>query len=910
MPAILNGKSLFGGALNGKPLKAIYVGDASLHESVTDTDFAAISTVATAFNTSSVSGNFTATAGHDVFVIASCDRSGVPTSATYNGAAMTLLKAQGVNNGASIGGLAIFHAPGAGTGTSKAFAVTCPSGMLTAYAVSMSNTLGVGEITVAYGSGTSLSHSVVSRPRAKTLQGFTTAANGGGNNTLSSLSGGTNRGSGGGGGTYPPLVVNTAGTAALAATASASAPWCSIAIEVLSKPYKPGARKVWEQQQNPATYSNISAYAEGVSSATGSITAPAGADVFVIATCDRTGVPTVTLAGTSLTAVVTALHNNSATYGGIGIYRAAAAGTGSSQTFVATQSGGWVTAYAVAIQQVTAVGSTNTSYGQGTTLTHPALGNDGMILQAFSGGENGGSTYLIGGVSGATMRGQVKDTGNTMTVSTNTKPTVVTATCATSQRWAGVSVELRGLPALFVQPPPRVNVTRLGGTDIAVTATGGPGQFRNIIGYNFYRGGTKVSGSNPVAAQYTYTGLSYETEYTLTCKAVNPAGVESTAYPTVTVTTLPDTYMNSTDRSAIDTIVANIMAAHPTIPGITLSIDSPTKGQYQKAYGVANKSGPVPMAVNMHCRIASATKAFIAQLILREVSNNTLSLDDPISDYVDDITNGDTITIRDCLMMRAGIPEVQAIGMFAVLFALIPTWPSTLHDVWAIIKNQPAAFAPNTSFAYSNSNYMVLGQILEAVRGESVITTINDACTLLGLTDTYMPADETETGLREPHADGYGGPLDDLLGQPGASVCTTFNPMWFNTYGGIISTASDLQKWAGHMRDGTLLSPTVHAQWLADLYRYPLDTTGYPGVTNTTFGYGMGTWSMGNYMGHAGGMNGWASLPYFNPSSGDTIGLCQNTGGLEPLFYLLPQIMDYLDPGSAADYPYPWSPEH
>ena len=88
--------------------------------------------------------------------------------------------------------------------------------------------------------------------------------------------------------------------------------------------------------------------------------------------------------------------------------------------------------------------------------------------------------------------------------------------------------------------------------------------------------------------------------------------------------------------------------------GTIVSIVDPDRGTFLKAYGTADTAG-TPMTPDLHYRIGSVTKTFTAAAVLRLVDQGLLALTDPIAMYVDDLPNGDVITIQDLLAMRSGL---------------------------------------------------------------------------------------------------------------------------------------------------------------------------------------------------------------------------------------------------------------
>lgn len=109
------------------------------------------------------------------------------------------------------------------------------------------------------------------------------------------------------------------------------------------------------------------------------------------------------------------------------------------------------------------------------------------------------------------------------------------------------------------------------------------------------------------------------------------------------------------------------------VTGAIVSISDPSRGSYLKAYGTSDTAG-TPMTTGMHYRIASVSKTFTANAVLRLADQQKLSLDDPIAKYVPPIPHGDRITVRNLLAMRGGVYSFTDDAGF------IARWTATRHS--------------------------------------------------------------------------------------------------------------------------------------------------------------------------------------------------------------------------------------
>lgn len=130
-----------------------------------------------------------------------------------------------------------------------------------------------------------------------------------------------------------------------------------------------------------------------------------------------------------------------------------------------------------------------------------------------------------------------------------------------------------------------------------------------------------------------------------------------------------------------------------------------------RGYGMADYDKKVANTPHTVFEIGSITKQFTAAAILMLQENKLLSVQDPISRYIPDYPNGDKIKIYNLLTHTSGIPEY--LPSFASLESRKHTY--TPEEIIDRFKNRPFDFSTGTSFEYSNSNYVLLGYIIEKV---------------------------------------------------------------------------------------------------------------------------------------------------------------------------------------------------
>lgn len=228
--------------------------------------------------------------------------------------------------------------------------------------------------------------------------------------------------------------------------------------------------------------------------------------------------------------------------------------------------------------------------------------------------------------------------------------------------------------------------------------------------------------------------------------------------------------------------------------------------------------------VGGHFRIGSATKTFVATVVLQLVDEGRVGLDDPVDRYVAGVPKGDLITVRQVLNHTSGLydyahEEGYSTNRWRGADRFRTYQPRQLLDV--AFAGTPY-FEPGEGWHYSNTNYIVAGMLIERVTGRTYGDEVRSRILRpLGLTRTTVPG--WWPGLPLPHARGYtevDGRLVDA---------TLMNPTLDWAAGEMISTADDLNRFFDALLGGRLTS----AASLAEMRR-TVDDTG------TIFAYGLG----------------------------------------------------------------------
>ncbi|MFF0558192.1 serine hydrolase domain-containing protein [Streptomyces sp. NPDC004266] len=309
----------------------------------------------------------------------------------------------------------------------------------------------------------------------------------------------------------------------------------------------------------------------------------------------------------------------------------------------------------------------------------------------------------------------------------------------------------------------------------------------------------------------------------------------------------------------LDRAVQDVMK-ETGVPGVTVGLSAPGKGTYIRSFGTADKATGQPMNPGLYMRIGSETKTFTVTALLELVDQGKVSVDDPISKYVDGVPNGDRITLRNLASMRSGLFNYSADEGFYKALTSDPYRPFTPQELLSYSFKHPVQFQPGAEFDYCNTNLILLGLVVEKVSGTPLHEFVQkNVVEPAGLRHTVFP---TDAAFPSPHAHGYtvqtaSGKLEDS---------TDWNPSWGWAAGAMISDLQDLRTWARVVATGTLLTPRTQAERLKT---YP---SGVPGA-----GYGLGIFDVQGWIGHNGSLPGYESLTIYLPEAKATLVVLLNT---------------------------------
>jgi D-alanyl-D-alanine carboxypeptidase len=315
-------------------------------------------------------------------------------------------------------------------------------------------------------------------------------------------------------------------------------------------------------------------------------------------------------------------------------------------------------------------------------------------------------------------------------------------------------------------------------------------------------------------------------------------------------------------------------------PGMSAAIVFPDGSTWTGVSGTAVLSSATKVTPDTLFAVASISKTFLAALVCRLAEAGTIGLDDHLDKYVPDYPNAANITIRELLNHTSGIPDLfQDLGP---AIAAHPTATWTPQQVLAGIASKPWC-APGKCYHYSNTDYVLLGLVVETATGQTLAKLVrDDFLTPLGLSHTFL---QTEEPVEGPEAHGYLGtgsnPVDDTAG---TMIPYTSEVTAVGAAGAYVSTAQDLAIWGNALYGGDVLDQASLSDMVDISSTQPYRARSVFGYS-VTGGLGMEETTVAGHLawGHLGSLDGFLSeLAYF-PDYRVTVVVLINANWANPL---------------------------
>ncbi len=271
--------------------------------------------------------------------------------------------------------------------------------------------------------------------------------------------------------------------------------------------------------------------------------------------------------------------------------------------------------------------------------------------------------------------------------------------------------------------------------------------------------------------------------------------------------------------------------------------------------------------------VGSITKTFITAAIMQLAQDGSLSIDDPLANWLPDFPNAAQITLRELLGHTSGVYDFFENPQYNQLVIHQPGHAWTPQETIDTFVRGPY-FPPGTGYHYSNTGFLLLGMVIEQVTGMKLGAVLNQRLFApVGLDNTYFQ------GTNPPPAGAARGHSVTVTGQD-ISDGTDYRPTLSEATiawaaGAIVSDAPDLATWARTLYGGHLLDASSLAQM--EDYNY---------APRSDQGYGLGTrtrvFDDERMFGHTGTLRGYYDAMWYYPDSDLTVVVLNNLGRVDP----------------------------
>ncbi|MFI8106063.1 serine hydrolase domain-containing protein [Streptomyces sp. NPDC086023] len=263
----------------------------------------------------------------------------------------------------------------------------------------------------------------------------------------------------------------------------------------------------------------------------------------------------------------------------------------------------------------------------------------------------------------------------------------------------------------------------------------------------------------------------------------------------------------TTPAPDLDGVVAALNSAMANgAPGALARFSGPD-GAQSRALGVRDRVSGAAMDAKARFRIGSVTKTFSSVVLLQLVQEKKLELDAPVNRYLPGLLPDERITVRHLMTHRSGLADYTE-KMFAQTvpgFEAVRNRQFSYQELVDLSLAEPRTTQPGVAYKYSNTNFVVVGMLIEKLTGRPVAKEYDRRIIKkLGLRNTSYVHPQTE--IKGLHARGYLHP--DEAGAPLVDS-TEQTVSWGQSAGAMISNAADLNTFVKGLLGGKLLKPAM-----------------------------------------------------------------------------------------------------
>lgn len=335
--------------------------------------------------------------------------------------------------------------------------------------------------------------------------------------------------------------------------------------------------------------------------------------------------------------------------------------------------------------------------------------------------------------------------------------------------------------------------------------------------------------------------------------------------------------------------LADDVRAEANAPGAILSVLLPTGEFHVAVSGVADIESGRPLLPDDPFFLGSVSKVYTSATVLQLVEDGRVGLDDPVADFIPEVPGGDETTIRHILSHTSGLKDFYSYLYFrpdrAEMIDLV-TRDWTQDEVFELIDRFGHWFDPGADWSYSNTNYWLLGVLVERLTGTRFPDAQRDLLLdPLDLARTWLTLHEPARGNLD--ITGYMGPVEgwehsEMFGDLGPTTVLDRSPIEWGA-GGMASSAADAVAFIAKLLGGRVLGEPQLEEMLAFHETPALGVDGGTAEgTTRPDGYGLGIVRMERpeftVLGHGGLFTGHTAGVWYVPRCGLTVGVYFNRG--------------------------------
>jgi CubicO group peptidase (beta-lactamase class C family) len=271
-------------------------------------------------------------------------------------------------------------------------------------------------------------------------------------------------------------------------------------------------------------------------------------------------------------------------------------------------------------------------------------------------------------------------------------------------------------------------------------------------------------------------------------------------------------------NSNIESFIKNVMNERH-IPGLQVAVVQQGKIVFLKSFGMANIQNAVPVNNQSIFAINSCTKAFTGVAMMQLVENGKIDLEAPVSTYLDSLPQiWQPVKIRQLLTHVSGLPDINRLPNPANRELAGQTKDDFM---WAKIKTLPMDFPTGEQFSYNQTNYIILGKIIDKFNGKPFVKVFNEGqFTLANMTSTVF-ADSRDVIPNWAQTYTYVSRIDNVkLNEEKLTISyAEFSPQ-HRTASGLNSTAEDIANWIIALQQGKIFKnkASLNTLWTAGTY--------------------------------------------------------------------------------------------